>query len=155
MYTPTTAVPGTSWAKLEPAIYSAESIPHIWEWLSPFIQSSLRYAQGTMTLEEFRLLLERGEATCFATVREGQPVLVLVIIPVSYATYKVARVIALAGREVKAAMQFFDALEAWALTQGCVEIEGWCRPAMVKFTRALGFKQKFAIISRDLRGRLQ
>ena len=48
-----------------------------------------------------------------------------------------------------------DALEAWALTFGAVEIEGYCRPAMARLTRRLGWKFKLMIVSRDLRRRLQ
>lgn len=155
MYTPITQAAGTSWGKLEPAIYSRELIPVMWERLEPFIKRSLEHAQGTMTLQEMRFLLESGQATCFATLRNGELELVLVALKVNYATYSVCRVIVLAGTGLKEAAQFLDALEAWALTQGCIEIEGWCRPAMVKLTARLGWRTKFVIVSRDLRGKLQ
>lgn len=154
-YIPTTLVPGINWAKLEPIRYTPEMIPHVWGALAPMLERSLRHARGTMVLDEFREMLLDGSATCFATVKEARIELMLVILPVDYATYRVARILACSGKGLKEASQFLDALEAWALTQGCVEIEGWCRPAMVRLTQRLGWQPKFTIVSRNLRGKLQ
>lgn len=121
----------------------------------PMIERGLRHARGTMLLDEFRVMLLNGSATCFATIKYARIELMLVVLPVDYATYRVARILACSGRGLKEAAQFLDALEAWALTQGCVEIEGWCRPAMVRMAQRLGWQPKFTIISRNLRGKLQ
>lgn len=99
--------------------------------------------------------LVHEHATAFATVKNGRLVAVLIVMTVNYSNYRVARIIACGGKDLRGAMEFVDALEAWAFTQGCVEIEGWVLEPMRRLSKWLGWKTKRTIIYRDLRRKLQ
>ena len=140
---------------LKPYVYTAEIIPAVWDEMEAMLERAFKYNYGMLSKAAIFNWLVDGSATAFATTRDNRLIMVLVVMKVDYAHYSAARIIACAGRELQGAMQFIDALEAWALTQGCVEIEAWCRPAMVRLTRRLGWLPKLTMVSRDLRRKLQ
>src|SRR3990167_6585269 len=112
-------------------------------------------SNGMITTELLHRWLLEGDAVAFAILKDDRMLSVLIVMPVAYATYKVARVVAFAGKNFIGAMQFVDALEAWALMQGCVELEGWCREEVVKLVSRYDWKPKLTIVSRDLPRKLQ
>lgn len=141
---------------IEVVVFTSDQIQFAWNELEPFIQRSIDAScNGEMLAEQVRELLMKQEAIAFATVRDGKLMMVLVARMVSYATFNSVRILTCAGTGLKDAMKFLDALEAWALTQGAVEIEAFCRPAMYRLARRLGWVQKRIWITRDLRRRLQ
>ena len=153
----TTAAPGTNSSKtsLKPYVYLAEQIPLAWEALEPFMQRAVAAGRGEITVEVIYQMLVNQEALAFVTLEGDKVEAMLVVRLIDYSTYRAARIIACSGRRLAEAMQFIDALEAWALTQGAVEIEAWCRPAMTRLVRRFGWQPKLAIVSRDLRRKLQ
>ena len=146
---------GISSAKPTPVIYPIETIPHVWEEMEAILAASDTISGGMITVELLKHWLLNGDATAFSITKYGQMESVLVIMKVDYATYSVARVVAYAGKDFIGTMQFVDALEAWALMQGCVELEGWCREEVVKLVSRYGWNPKLTIVSRNLRGKLQ
>lgn len=96
-----------------------------------------------------------GYYSTFVTLRNGKIELVLVVTLCEYATYNAVRIVAMAGKGLKDAAQFLPELEAWALTQGAVQLEGWCRPSVSRLLRSVGFETPFAMCIRDLRRKLQ
>lgn len=151
----TTIAPGTSSAKLEPYVYTPESIPLMWDELESVLQRCFDRSYGMLDPQQVRHWLMHGLATAFATVRDGRIVAAFIVMKVDYPTYSVARILLCAGKDLRGAMRFVDALDAWALTQGCVEIDAWCRPGMARLVRRWGWHHKLAIVSRDLRRKLQ
>lgn len=153
----TTAAPGTSSKPGETVgyVFTPEQIPLAWEELESFIEKSIEKSFGMMTTRQCYDMLCAGQAAAFATSRDGKLRLVLVVRPVEYASYRVARIIAMAGTGLREAHRFVDALEAWAVALGCVELEGWCRPAVTRFLRRLGWQPKLTLVVRDLRRKLQ
>lgn len=155
MFTPTTLARGTNSGELKRYFFSPEEIPAVWPEMDDLLQSSIRYSHGTLTSESLHAALLENRAKAICTIRDNRLALVLIVSPIHYATYSSMQILACSGSGLKEAMQHIDALEAWALTQGCVEIEAWCRPAMVRLSRRLGWQQKTVIVSRDLRRKLQ
>lgn len=141
--------------ELQPYVYHPSLIPAVWDELEAMLHRSFEHAKGTIDPKQVYKWLCDEDAVAFATTREGRLEMAMVVMKVDYAQYSVVRIIACAGKNLKGAMNFVYALEAWALTQGCVELEAWCRPAMVRLTRRLGWEPKFMIVSRDLRRKLQ
>lgn len=155
MYTPITQPLGTNSDKLVPVIYPSEAIPSIWEEMEGVLAICETVSNGMITTKLIHRWLLDGDAVAFGILKDEKLLSVLVVMPVQYATYKVARVIAYAGKNFIGTMQFIDALEAWALMQGCVELEGWCREEVVKLVSRYGWKPTLTIVSRDLRRKLQ
>ena len=155
MSTLTTTLPGTGSGNLEPYVYRPELIPLVWDEMEAVLMPCFEATNGMLNSKQVYEWLMQEHAVAFATVRNGRLAAVLVVLKVNYASYSVARIIACAGKDLKGAMQFIDALEAWALTQGCVEIEGWCLKSAARLVRRYGWKDKLTIVTRDLRRRLQ
>lgn len=151
----TTIRPGINSDRAVPVVYRTEDIPAVLDLLDPFLQRSADESFGMADLDYLQKMLLSGNAHAFAMVRQGMPVFVIVVAMVEYATFRSARILACAGENLRGASQYFDALAAWALTQGAVEIEGWCRPSMVRFAKRFGWRPRVQIIIKDLRGKLQ
>lgn len=155
MFTPTTAALGKNSAKLTPYLYTPEIIPAVWDEMEAMLQPSFQHAKGTLDPKQIYQWLCDETAVAFATTRYNRLVMLMIVMKVDYASYSALRIIACAGKELRGAMEHIHVLEAWALTRGCLELEAWCRPAMVRLTRRLGWEPKFTIVSRDLRRTLQ
>lgn len=152
-----TTLPGISSVRpgYEGRIYQPSEIADNWDELAPFFVKCERVSGGRLTMEKARERLQEGWGVLMSTVFQGKIELVVVVELTEYPGYKAARIVWIAGRNAKEALHFLDALEVWALTYGAVEIEGYCRPAMARLTRRLGWEYKLMIVSRDLRRRLQ
>jgi hypothetical protein len=149
--------PGTSSGRgeLTPWVFTQEQIAPSWEELEVFIARSVEKSKGTITVAAIQESLLAGHATAFATARNGKFEAVLVVRIVDYLHYRAARIIACAGKNLREAKPFAESFEAWALTQGAVEIEAFCRPAVSRLLRYFGYEIKFNLVSKDLRRKLQ
>ena len=155
MYIPTTQRLGISSAEAEPFVYGRENIPHIWPELEALLLPCFEETKGMLDSASVYEWLTCGWATAFAVVENGRLITALIVMPVDYSTYRCARVVACGGTDLRGATRFIDALEAWALTQGCVELEAWCRPVVARLIHGFGWNQKLIILNRDLRRKLQ
>ena len=156
----TTIVHGTSLVEAErtPFIYSPQRVVQDWQMIEPLIVRSTEQSQGMILVEQIKAQLLEGKAALFTVEKWSGEIESLVVLEVvHYGTYTAARIIACAGEAIAESMKFIDALESWALTQGAIEIEAWCKPAQERlFCRpTFGFKHKCSIITRDLRRKLQ
>lgn len=154
-----TVPPGTSSVKseLRGCLHAADHIPLVWDQLEPLIERSIRAGRGEITTEVIYAMLVNGHAVAFTAHRDEKVEIVLVVRPVPYSSYTVVRIIACAGRGLKDALPLMDGVEAWALSQGAVELEAWCRPAMTRLLKSpkMGWSGKFEVLSKDLRRKLQ
>lgn len=141
--------------KLAPYLYTPELILHVWDEMEVLLLPCFEETKGMIDSKSVRRWLLEGHATAFATVENDRMAAVLIIMPVEYVNYKAARVIACGGSDLRGATKFIDALEAWALTQGCVELEAWCRPVVARLIHGFGWEHKLTILCRDLRRKLQ
>ena len=129
-------------------------IPAVWDELESVLAPAFEAGEGILSRRDIYNWLMEDHAVAFSTMKDGKITSVLIVMKVRYSEYSVARIVACAGKNLRGAMKFIDALEAWALTQGCVEIEGWCRASVARLVRPLGWKPKLTIVSRDLRHKL-
>lgn len=147
-------------SKPDPSIklvrYDHEDLPAVMTEVAYLIERSIAYSKGTVTMQQIIAFLNAGEAHMFGTVKDGKILSVFIGRIVVYPSdYSVFRIIACAGRDLKAALVNLEALEAWVICQGAVEIEAFCRPSMYRLLRRLGWNEKMMIVSRDLRRKLQ
>lgn len=132
-----------------------EDLPGWWDTIEPFIARSVAHSQGTVTVEGIKESLCEGVRVCIGAAYRGEPFLVAVLRPVSYQTYIAARIEAIAGRNIKQAACCMPVIAQWARDIGAVELEAWCRPAVVRLLQRWGWKPKFTIVTLDLRRNLQ
>lgn len=155
VYTPITHRPGTSSDKLQGYIVADEFLPMMWPELEQMLHRSVEYHQGTLSLKTIYEWLTNGHASAFVVTKDNRIQLVMILNIVTYSSFKAVRIAACAGKNLKESMKFIHELECWALTQGCVEIEAWCRPAMVRLVQRFGWMPRSTIVTRDLRRKLQ
>ena len=146
---------GTNSGKLEPFVYSKEAIPEIWPEMEELLSTCFEETKGMLDSKTTYEWLLEGYATAFATIQENKMIAVLIVMPVQYSAFRSARVIACGGGDLRMATKFIDALEAWALMQGCVELEAWCRPVVARLIHGFGWEHKHTVLYRDLRRKLQ
>jgi len=151
----TTTALGTNSGELSLYVYKSETIPLVWDEMEALLLPGFESAGGMVTSADVYKWLVNRDAVAFATVRDEKIVAVIVVTKVNYSTYSAARIVACAGKGLKEAAKFLDALEAWAFTQGCVEIEGWCSKSMARLARRCGWEEKLTMIYRDIRRKLQ
>lgn len=141
---------------LYPFVLLKEDIPTNWDLLEPFIERSVEHSHGMLTLECIHQRLLDGLAVCIGTISDQQVQAVIVCQPVYYSSYTAGRIIAAAGRNLGPSMAFFHVVEEWAFGLGAVEIEAWCRPAVVRLLRTYGWRRKgLEMLSIDMRRKLQ
>lgn len=138
-----------------PYMIAPDLIPEVWNRLEPMIRRSCEESQGMASVDQILGMLMNGDAVCMGVGEEGEPRLLIVATIVQYPQYRAVRIIALSGSKLRESMQHFSVLEDWALSQGAIEIEGWCKPAVARMHARNGAKPKVTIMSWDLRGKLQ
>ena len=156
--TPITARPGINSAKplVHSQLVTKESLDALWPELVPLMEKAMEVWPGQLSLEGLYKGILSGHLSAFCTYRGENLRLITILCLVHYAGYSAARVILCAGEGLhEAAAANIDALDAWALTQGAVEIEAWVRPVMQRYLQDYGYEYKAAIVSRNLRGKLQ
>lgn len=156
MYTPTTLALGTNSADCRAHIFTREDLHLIWEELQPFLMSSIEQSPG-WTLEALQKVITDGDAVVFTLFKKERLVWMIVAQFINYPMYRAARIIAHAGVDFKKATEFNQILEDWASMGGAVELEGCCADERVVrlVGRAPGWKKKYTVMSKDLRGKLQ
>lgn len=136
-------------------ILHSEEVEVLWELLEPFVASSVRHSFGTVTVEGIRKMLFEKQVTAGVLLENDKFVSVFVFHVVPYETYKSVRIIAAAGKRMEEAFKRVDVLITWALSHGASEIEGWCRPSMVRFLRRYGFKPRLSMVTLDIKRSMQ
>lgn len=143
-------LPGTNAFVLFP-----EEIEVLWDFLGPMFQRSVDKSYGMVTLDSIQERFRRRELVCSVVLRNDILLSAFAWRIVEYDTYKSLRIVAAAGKELKVAAQFLDVLVCLALKEGAVELEAWCRPAMVRLLHRYGFRRKTEIVTLDIRRKLQ
>lgn len=153
----TTTALGTSSGKeeLKACIYRPHEIEGAWSLLEPFIEKCAAISNGRLSVELTKEALINGWACAMATYRGETLELVFIVEIANYPALRVARVIAAAGKNLKEASRFLDALDEWAFSLGAVEIECYCRPAMARLTKRFGWRTMDVRLTRDIRRKLQ
>lgn len=139
--------------ELRPFSLVAADIPVMWEQLEPFIERSCKHSRGTITTAVVKEMLCGNRAVCMGTARGNEPVSVFVVQITDYHTYRAATMIAVAGKELREAMEFEYILTEWATALGATELEAWCRPSMARLLRRFGYEPRFTVVSKSLRRR--
>jgi hypothetical protein len=134
-----------------------EHINDAWEHIGPQFERALEYARGEIALVDVYKQLVVGFMQAWEVVEDDEPKLVFVTEIINYPQYRAVRIVLAAGRDLKDAKDFQRNFEAWALTNGCLEIECCCRPSMVRFLRKLypEFAPVYTVLRKNLRGGLQ
>lgn len=116
-------------------------IPEAWETVRPLIARALEY-NPRFTPEDIRERLIDGQAQLFVT-----PDTVCVTEIVNYPRAKVLNIFLVAGRMP---VPYLAAVEAWARSMGCAEIEETGRPGWEKALGTLGYQRRAVTMVKQL-----
>lgn len=136
-------------------VLHSEEVEVLWPLLETFYARSIRMSKGTMSLASLQQQLFSKQAVAIVMLDNDTIVAAFAGRVVEYDSYRAFRITAAAGFQMKEALARIDVLITWALKQGVTELEGWCRPAMVRLLRPAGFKPKFTIVTLDIRRKMQ
>lgn len=136
-------------------ILHSEEVEVLWELMEPFIASSVKHSFGTITTEGIRKMLFEKQGVAAVLLEDDKFVSVFAFRLVDYETYRSVRIVAAAGKRMEEAAKRIDVLITWALSHGASEIEGWCRPSMVRLARKYGFKPRLSMVTLDIKRSMQ
>lgn len=110
---------------------------------------------GEFTISDVAVAIAESRWQLWAAIESDAPVAAAVTELVRYPRKLVARVILLGGVDFDEWKHLISGIEDWALTQGCTALEAITRPGMAKRAVDVGFEEKYRVVVKDLRGRLQ
>lgn len=135
----------------------AEGVPEVWDEIEPFVLMGLNAAKGELSLQDVRVLLERGFQHAMVAYHKDRLEMLFIVEVHNYPQYKVLHISLIAGRNLRDVVKFRPALDAMATAMGCMEIRAYCNDAQMRLYRMLklGFIKIYNVIQSDLRGKYQ
>lgn len=127
-----------------------EDVEYFFDQAAPLLQKALKYADGELTVWDIKRLIGKGLMQLWLGVQQGEVETVMVTEIADYPAKRIVRVVALAGR-ISPYLHVFEMIKEWAVVNGAVELEAWCRPAMSRLLRRYGFSKRHEIVRCDLR----
>lgn len=131
-----------------------EDTEYFFDQAAPLIAKALKYADGELTVWDVKKLVQEGLMQLWIGYDGDEAETVMVTEISLFPAKKVVRVVALAGR-IAPYLHVWELVKEWAVMNGAVEIEAWCRPAMTRLLRRYGFTKRYEVVRCDLRRYLQ
>lgn len=153
----TTVARGTSLDKSEFTIrvYDKSNIAPVIDEVRELIANVLEESEGMISSPHLELSILDG-AVVFAAEKNDKIVVLLIVEVFQYSAYRIARVLACCGKNLdRATEELRKVMIPWAISRGCVEFEGWCKPSFTPLYSKLGWEVKRHVVSYDLRSKLQ
>lgn len=138
-------------------VLTALEAVNMWPELEVLLSRSFKGEMDEYSIEDVLHYLSQDRMTAFVMERDGAVELVCIVGMTIYANFRVADILFVAGKGLKEAVYFFPALEAWAMAMNARELRTWCSdPAVLRLCRMLKlpFRQRYTVISENLRGKL-
>ncbi len=133
--------------------YSKTEVVDAWETLLPLLERGRAAWEEYLTLEDVRKELVEGRLQFWSMnyTNEKEPFLGFITSIETYTQKCALRIIWLGGeRFVEASKVMFDAVEAWARTLSCKNIEIIGRGGFERLLKPLGYKRTHVILIKEL-----
>ncbi len=122
--------------------------------IAPLLKKALKHAKGEIDLWSVLEHIKNEHMQLWIGRVDGEVQIVVVTEIQQYPLKRVVRLVAVAGK-VQPFMEMWERIQGWAVMNGAVEIEVWCRPAVTRLLRRLNFKKVHDIVRLDLRRKMQ
>lgn len=126
-----------------------------WGVIAPMLEKAIEHNHQEMTLVDVADAIVSEKSQLWVAVQNDIPRGAFVTEIVNYPRKKVCRIVLLGGVSFEEWKHLLVDLENWALMNGCIDLDAYCRPGMAKKTKALGFEESAVVVTKSLRGRLQ
>lgn len=136
--------------------YTMQGIPaplveHFWEFANPFIKRALDHTMGEFTAENFKQLCINRIVQLWLVNSENRIVGAITTEIVQYPNRKHCRVITIAGSNFSEWINLADdTLSNWSKSQNCDALETYVRKGFVPKLEPIGYKQKHAVMIKEL-----
>ena len=131
---------------------TSEQIDAIWGEVKPFIERSLKYANGELDQDDvYRFLKERAmQLWVLLTMPDQKITMCGVTEIVNYPRKKVCRVVLMGGIPSQEWRDNVHNIETWAKGQGCSTMEACVRKGIAKVMAEQDYKKVYTIVSKEL-----
>ena len=122
-------------------------IHQVWPWVAPLLARPFA-SQGDdyYSLDQLKVLLVSGEHVLFVVADDNGAVGAFTVCIQQYPNKRVAFISALGGRGV-VTEEVFAQLQAWAVSNGCTDIQGNVRDSVARLMeQQLGMKRKHTVM---------
>lgn len=141
--------------ELDLYVFTSEEAQKYWDEIEPFIMRSVAVSFGTLSLTDVYSGLCNSNYVAIATLRDNLFTAVMVVRRIDYSTYSSLRIVAISGRNLRAAFDWLPDIEQFGGRLGAIEFEAWCRPSMVRLLRRWGWTPKLTQMVKPFRRILQ
>lgn len=143
--------------KLETRCVQGPNVNGFWDEIEPWVIRGLQSAHGELSSNDVHVLIQNGQMTLFMVHADNELELVCVTELWQYPQYKVLQVVLIAGKNLRDAVRFQPAIEAYAIALGATKIRAWCQEPQLRLYRRLrlGFTKAYNVIEFDLRRKMQ
>ena len=104
----------------------------VWDDISGFIVSALKYSDGKYTAQDVKERIEGGEMQLFLAVENGIPIASAVTEMKDFPQKRVLTIFLTGGTEMEKWLHLLNQLEKWAISEGCDQMEVLGRPGWEK-----------------------
>jgi hypothetical protein len=129
---------------------TASDVEFAWHVMEPLVVAALAENRGEFSVDFIKHCLQVGTMRMGA-VYDGPVVHAMVVTEIAvFPSYRVLRVVLLAGREMDKWKHLEVVLEKYARDNSCAFIEGWTRPGMAKQMREFGYETCYHVIRKPV-----
>ena len=128
-----------------------DDIESLWLGVRPLVQKALKHAEGALTTTDILRFLLNSRMHLWVGFKDKAVFTAVIVEVIKYPRHKICRIITTAtasGHEFDAWYPtMFKNVEKWALSQGCIAFEAWCRKGLA---RKLKWDHEHAVIYKVL-----
>lgn len=138
--------------------YTVRGVPfplveRFWHFAEPYVKRALDHTHGEVSfLDVKEACLNRG-MQLWLIYSDGRVVGAGTTELINYPQKLICRIMTLAGSQFDEWRQMaHDAIETWAMEQGCVAMESYTRRGFVPKLIEMGYKHKYSVLHKSLGG---
>lgn len=129
------------------------AVESLWRFAEPYIKRALDHTFGELSPDDIRNMCVRQDMQLWMVSRDNRMVGAGTTQIVCYPQVKVCRIVTLSGAEFDKWMDIAHMnLEMWAESLGCEAMEGYCRKGFVQKVMAIGYKHRYCVVHKSLKG---
>lgn len=126
-----------------------------WGVIAPMLEKAIEHNHQELTLVDVANMIVEEKSQLWVIIHNRQPKAACVTEIIQYPRKKVCRIVLLGGTSFEEWKDILIDLENWALMNGCIELDAYCRPGMARKAKVMGFEEGAIVMTKNLRGRLQ
>ena len=129
-----------------------DDIEDLWFGARPLIQKALNHAEGALSTTDVLRMILNGQMHLWVGFQDNKIFTAIVTEFINYPRHKICRIITTATQTGHDFDEWyptmFQNVEEFALSEGCVALEAWCRKGLA---RKLDWEHNYTVINKPIK----